>query len=107
MHSAPCDNNYKIPDKLATNTTPNAKINEVKNRNIYITNLPTTAALYVKIKEVQNKILNITNLATTTVRTAVGNEISDHSKYITTPEFRSHSRSFYCKISKRKFNKQK
>ena len=63
--------------------------------------------LYIKIKGVQNKILNITNLATTTVRTAVGNEISDHSKYITTPEFRSHSRNFYCKISKRKFNKQK
>ena len=63
--------------------------------------------LLFKIKEVQNKILNITNLATTIVRTAVGNEISDHSKYITTPEFRSHSRNFYCKISKIKFNKQK
>ena len=30
---------------------------------------------------------NITNLATLTALTAVENKISDHSKYITTPEF--------------------
>ena len=56
--------------------------------------------LYIKIKGVQNKILNITNLATTTVRTAVGNEISDHSKYITTPEFRSHTETFTARLAK-------
>ena len=62
---------------LATNTTLNAKINEVN----------TTTAINAEINEVKNKTPNITNLATTTTLTAVENEIPDHSKYITTPEF--------------------
>ena len=70
----------KTPDitNLATNTTLNAKINEVN----------TTTAINAEINEVKNKTPNITNLATTTTTlTAVENEIPDHSKYITTPEF--------------------
>ena len=69
----------KTPDitNLATNTTLNAKINEVN----------TTTAINAEIDEVKNKTPNITNLATTTTLTAVENEIPDHSKYITTPEF--------------------
>ena len=49
--------------RIATNTTLNAKINEVKN-----------------------KICNITKLATTSALTAIENEIPDYIKYITTPE---------------------
>ena len=59
----------KIPDttKLATNTSLNAEINEVKREMLSITNLATTAtAINAKINEVKNKIPNITNLATTT-----------------------------------------
>ena len=41
---------------LATNTTFNAKINEVKNEIFNITNLAKTAALHAKINEVKNKI---------------------------------------------------
>ena len=72
---------------LATNTTLNAKINEVKNKIASITNLATTAALNAKINGVKNKIPNITNLATTTALTALENKIPDHSKYVATPEF--------------------
>ena len=43
---------------LATNTTLNAKINEVKNEIPSITNLTTTVAHNAKIKEVK-KIHNI------------------------------------------------
>ena len=79
----------QIPDitNLATNTTLNPKISEVKNETPSVTNLATTAALNAKINEVKNKIPNITNLATTTALTTVENKIPDHSKYITTPEF--------------------
>ena len=45
---------------LATNTTLNAKINEVKDE-IHITNLAITAALNAKINEVKGKIPSITN----------------------------------------------
>ena len=104
----------KIPDitNLSTDTTLNAKIYEVKNEILTITNL-TTAALNVKVHEVKNKIPNITILATTTALTVVENKIltvndlvkktdyntkisvienkittdDDHDKYITTQEF--------------------
>ena len=107
-----------IPDitNLAANTTPNAKINEVKNKLRGITNLATNIALNAEINEVQNKIPNITNLDTTTTTAAliavkskitivrnlvkknnynskfseIENKIStshDHDEYITTQEF--------------------
>ena len=49
----------KIPDvtNLATNTTLNAKINEVKKEVPSITNLTTTTALNAIINEVKNKYL--------------------------------------------------
>ena len=40
-----------------------------------ITNLASTVALNAKINEVKNKILNITNLATTAALTTVENKI--------------------------------
>ena len=48
---------------LATKTTLNAKINEVKGEIPNITNLATNAFLNAKISEVSGKIPNITNLA--------------------------------------------
>ena len=70
----------KIPDitNLATNTTLNAKMNEVKNEIPNI-NLATTTALNAKTIEVKNKIPIITNLATTTALTAVENKIPNVS----------------------------
>ena len=66
----------KTPDitKLATNTTLNVKINEVKNEISSITNLATTA-LNGKINQVKNKTPNIINLAPTAAFTAVENKI--------------------------------
>ena len=102
----------ETPDitNLATKTTLNAKINEVKGEIPSITNLATTAALNAKINEVKGKIPSITNLASTTALTAVENKIPnvsnlikkidyntkinekkitdhDHDKYITIAEF--------------------
>ena len=56
---------------LATNTTLNAKLNEVKKEIASITNLATTTALNAKINEFKNKTSNITKLATTATLTAV------------------------------------
>ena len=46
----------EIPDitNLTTNSTLNAKINEIKSEIHSITNLVTTAALNAKIKDVKN-----------------------------------------------------
>ena len=52
-----------------------------------ITNLATNTTLNAKINDVKNEILSITNLAITTALTTVENKIPDHSKYITTPDF--------------------
>ena len=52
-----------------------------------ITNLATNTTLNAKVNEVKNKIPNITNLATTTALTTGENKIPDRSKCITTPEF--------------------
>ena len=69
---------------LVTNTTVNAKINEIKNEIPSITNLATIDALIAKISEVKMKLPNITNLATPAVVTTVENKIPDRSKYTTT-----------------------
>ena len=50
-------------------------------------NLPTNTTLSPKINEVEKKISNITNLATTSSFTTIENDVRDHSKNITTPEF--------------------
>ena len=81
---------YKIPDitNLKTNTTFNAKINEVKGKIPSITNLPTTTALIA----IENKISNASNLVKKTDCNTKINETEkkitdhDHDKYITTPE---------------------
>ena len=67
----------KIPNitNLATNTTINTTINEVKREISSITNLATNAALNAKINEVKDKIPNTTNLATTTDLTALETNI--------------------------------
>ena len=74
----------KITDitNLATNTTLNAKINEVKGEIPNITNLATNASLNAKIIEVKGEIPNITNLATTTALTAVENKTSNFSNLV-------------------------
>ena len=50
-------------------------------------NLPTNTTLSPKINQVEKKIPNITNLATTSAFTTIENDVRDHSKNITTPEF--------------------
>ena len=81
----------KLPDftNLATITSLNAKINEVKGEIPSINNLATTAAL----TDVENKIPNISNLVKKSDYNTKINEnekkITDHDhndKYITTPE---------------------
>ena len=69
----------KITDitNLATKSTFNVKINEVKGEIPSITNLATTAAVKAKINEVKDKISNTTNLASTTALTAVKNKITN------------------------------
>ena len=71
----------KISDitNLASNTTFNAKVNEVKNEVPTITNLATNASLNAKTNEVKDEITGITNLATTAVFTTVENEIPNFS----------------------------
>ena len=76
-----------IEDKIATNTTLNAKVNEVQSRIPSITNLVTNAPPNTKINEVKNKICSITNLATLAAFNVVENKTPNHSKYISTPEF--------------------
>ena len=62
----------KIPDKtnLATNTTLNPQIKQVKQEIPSINNLATTD-VNVKINEFENKKLIITNLPATTALTVV------------------------------------
>ena len=72
---------------FSTNTTINAKINEVQNEIHIVTNLGTTAALSAKLNKFKKKIPNISNLAPTPDLTVVENKISDCSKQITTSEF--------------------
>ena len=63
----------KIPDitNLATKTTLNSKINEVKWVKLGITNLATTGALNAKINEVKGKMPSITNSVSNTALTAI------------------------------------
>ena len=60
MLRSKCEDKISDITNLSTNTTLNAKINEVKNEIPSITNLPTTPALNAKINEMKNKIPNIT-----------------------------------------------
>ena len=57
--------NDKINEVKNENTTLNAKINEVKTEMPSITNFTATIAVNAKIYKVKNKIPNITDLATT------------------------------------------
>ena len=63
-------------------TTPNAKINVVKNEICSINNLATTNAFNAKINDVKSKIPNITNLATTTALTAVTKKLPNLSDLV-------------------------
>ena len=66
-----------------------AKIKDIEDKIPDITNVATNTTLNAKINEFKNEIPNITNLDTNnTVATAAENKIPDHSKYITTPEFK-------------------
>ena len=74
----------KIPDitNLATNTTLNAKINEVKNEILSITNLATNGFLNAKRNKVKCEIPSITNLTTTAALTSVENKIPNVSDLV-------------------------
>ena len=74
----------KIPNitNLASNTTLNAKVNEVKNEISSIINLATNASLNTKTKEVKCEILGVTNLATTAVFTTVENKIPNFNDLV-------------------------
>ena len=66
----------------------NTKIKDTQDKiPVIIINLATNTTLNAKLNQVKNKILNITNLAVTIAFTGVENEILHHSKYITTPKF--------------------
>ena len=55
--------------------------------------------LNAKINGAKNKLPDITNLASNTTLTPVENKTPEHSKYITTPEFKKLTvNTFYCKI---------
>ena len=58
----------------------------LKKKQPDITNLATSTTQNAKINEVKGKIPSMT-IATTAAVTAVETKILDHSKYITTPEF--------------------
>ena len=60
---------------MTSNTTLNAKINEVKKEIPSITNSAITTSLNAKISDAKNKIPIITKLATATALIAVENEI--------------------------------
>ena len=73
---------YQILLNLASNTTLNAKVNEVKNEVPSITNLATKASLNAKTNEVKGEIPGITNLATTAAFITVENEIPSFSDLV-------------------------
>ena len=64
----------------------NAKIKDIEDKTLDITNVTNNNTLNAKVNEVKDKISNITNLPTTAL-TAAKNKILDHIKYITTLEF--------------------
>ena len=59
----------------------NAKIKDIEDKILDITNLATKSTLNVKINEGKNEVPSTTNLATTTTALiAVEQKIPDHSK---------------------------
>ena len=106
---------------MATITTLNAKINEVKNKIPTITILATTTALNTKINEVKNKIFTTTgyiavenkklNVSNFVKKTDYNTKISKAKNKTTTDLDHHHHqvniRKFYCNISTRKVSKQK
>ena len=112
-----------LDTKIIQKKLVNAKINEVRNEISSVTILALTITLNANIKEIKNKEPNITNLVNTTALTAVENKILNVSNLvkkidyittigevkneITTDHDHDNSGKFYCKISTRKFSKQK
>ena len=60
----------------------NAKIKNIEEKILDITNLATKTTLNVKLNEVKGEIPNITNVATTNALTAVENEIPNVSNLL-------------------------
>ena len=73
-----------MPDitNLASNTTPNAKVNEVKIEIPGMINSATNASYNAKTNEVKGQILGITNLGTTTAFTTVENKVPNFSDLV-------------------------
>ena len=74
--------NNVIKNDVAEKDLYNAKIKNIENEILDITNLATKTTLNAKINEVRGEIPSITNLATTTKLTAVGNKIPDVSNLV-------------------------
>ena len=70
---------------LASNTTLNPKVNEVKNEISSIINLATNASLNTKTKEVKCEILGATNLATTAAFTTVTKKMPNFNDLVKKP----------------------
>ena len=88
----------KIKYLIATNSSHNAKLNEVKGEIPTVTNLATTAA----VTTVENKIPNVSNLVKKTDWNTkiceTEKKITDHNhdKYITIPEFNKFRAEFFA-----------
>ena len=67
---------------VATKTTLDAKINEVKEGIPSITKLAATAVLNAKINEVKGEIPSITKLATTAALNSIENKIPNISNLV-------------------------
>ena len=74
---------------LTTNSTLNAKINEVNNVMRNITNLATFTPLKAKKNEVKNKIPIINTLDTTTALTTVENKVPSASNLVKKTDYRT------------------
>ena len=78
-----------------TTTVLNTKTGEVENKIPVTSDLVTITILNINIGEVENKIRSVT---ATVLRAKIGeikNKVSDHAKYINTPEFSKFAGSIF------------
>ena len=69
----------------------NAKIKNIEDKILDVTNLATNASLNAKINDVKCGIPNSTNLATTTALTAVENKIPHVSNLVKKTDYNTKS----------------
>ena len=71
----------------------NTDIKNIEDKILDITNLVTNTTLNAKLNEVKKEIPNITNLATTTALTAVQNEIPNISHLVKKSDYNTKIRT--------------